>query len=130
MLWLIVLASLGGYVMYVHVARTQGATVVSTLLYLTPPTTMLWVYLMFGVPVHLAGFVGSGDQRRRRVVLVLRGRRSASPQEYRTGTCLTPLIQPWRSRTGSPVRSMSGILSAITLNMISTSSRARLAPMQ
>ncbi len=56
--WLIVLASLGGYVMYVHVARTQGATVVSTLLYLTPPTTMLWVYLMFGVPVHLAGFVG------------------------------------------------------------------------
>ena len=57
-LWLIVLASLGGYVMYVHVARTQGATVVSTLLYLTPPTTMLWVYLMFGVPVHVAGFVG------------------------------------------------------------------------
>ena len=56
--WLIVLASLGGYVMYVHVARTQGATVVSTLLYLTPPTTMLWVYLMFGVPVHVAGFVG------------------------------------------------------------------------
>ena len=57
-LWLIVLASLGGYVMYVHVARTQGATVVSTLLYLTPPTTMLWVYLMFGVPVHVAGLVG------------------------------------------------------------------------
>jgi drug/metabolite transporter (DMT)-like permease len=57
-LWLIVLASLGGYVMYVHVARTQGATVVSTLLYLTPPTTMLWVFLMFHVPVHVAGFVG------------------------------------------------------------------------
>jgi drug/metabolite transporter (DMT)-like permease len=57
-LWLIVLASLGGYVMYVHVARTQGATVVSTLLYLTPPTTMLWVYLMFGTPVHVTGFVG------------------------------------------------------------------------
>jgi drug/metabolite transporter (DMT)-like permease len=56
--WLIVLASLGGYVMYVHVAHTLGATVVSTLLYLTPPTTMLWVYLMFGIPVHLAGFVG------------------------------------------------------------------------
>ena len=39
--WLIVLPSLGGYVMYVFVTRTQGATIVSTLLYLTPPTTML-----------------------------------------------------------------------------------------
>jgi drug/metabolite transporter (DMT)-like permease len=39
--WLVVLATLGGYVMYVLVARTQGATMVSTLLYLTPPTTML-----------------------------------------------------------------------------------------
>lgn len=57
-LWLVVLASLGGYVCYVHVTRTQGATVVSTLLYLTPPTTMLWVFLMFGVPVPLVGFVG------------------------------------------------------------------------
>ncbi len=76
-LWLIVLASLGGYVMYVHVTRTQGATVVSTLLYLTPPTTMLWVYLMFGVPVHLAGFVGLAISAVG-VVLVLRGRRSAA----------------------------------------------------
>ena len=32
--WLIVLASLGGYVMYVFVAARQGATVVSTLLFL------------------------------------------------------------------------------------------------
>ena len=58
MLWLIVLASLGGYVMYVHVARTQGATVVSTLLYLTPPTTMLWAYLMFGTPLTLVAVAG------------------------------------------------------------------------
>jgi len=57
-LWLLVLASLGGYVMYVHVSRTQGATVVSTLLYLTPPTTMLWVYVIFGVPVTLIGVAG------------------------------------------------------------------------
>ena len=56
--WLVVLASLGGYVMYVFVARTQGATVVSTLLYLTPPTTMLWVFLMFGEPVTLLGVAG------------------------------------------------------------------------
>ncbi len=73
-LWLIFLASLGGYVMYVHVARTQGATVVSTLLYLTPPTTMLWAYLMFGTPLTLvavAGLVVSAVG----VTLVLTGRR-------------------------------------------------------
>ncbi len=76
--WLIVLASLGGYVMYVFVARTQGATVVSTLLFLTPPTTMLWVYLMFGVPVTIAGLTGlaiSGAG----VWLVLGGRRTRPP---------------------------------------------------
>ncbi len=73
--WLIVLASLGGYVMYVFVAHTQGATVVSTLLFLTPPTTMIWVYLMFGERVTIAGLVGlaiSGAG----VWLVLGGRRA------------------------------------------------------
>jgi drug/metabolite transporter (DMT)-like permease len=85
-LWLIVLASLGGYVMYVYVARTQGATVVSTLLYLTPPTTMLWVFLMFRVPVTATGLLGlaiSGAG----VWLVLRGRsraRLAEPALRRT----------------------------------------------
>jgi drug/metabolite transporter (DMT)-like permease len=73
--WLIVLASLGGYVMYVFVARTQGATVVSTLLYLTPPTTMLWVFLMFGEPVTLLGILGLVISAAG-VVLVLRGRRA------------------------------------------------------
>ena len=58
--WLIVLSSLGGYVMYVFVTRRQGATVVSTLLFLTPPTTMFWVYLMFGERLTVAGLVGLG----------------------------------------------------------------------
>ena len=57
-IWLLVLASLGGYLMYVFVARTRGATVVSTLLFLTPPTTMFWVYLMFGDRVTVAGLAG------------------------------------------------------------------------
>lgn len=56
--WLIVLASFGGYVMYIFVAERQGATVVSTLLFLTPPTTMFWVYLMFGDQITLAGLAG------------------------------------------------------------------------
>ncbi|GEK80828.1 DMT family transporter [Agrococcus baldri] len=56
--WLVVLASLGGYVLYVTVTRSHGATYVSTMLYLTPPTTMLWVWLVFGVPVSVLGVVG------------------------------------------------------------------------
>ncbi|ERG63085.1 hypothetical protein L332_01270 [Agrococcus pavilionensis RW1] len=57
-LWLVVLSSLGGYVLYVTVTRSHGATFVSTMLYLTPPTTMLWVWLVFGVPVTPLGIVG------------------------------------------------------------------------
>jgi drug/metabolite transporter (DMT)-like permease len=73
-IWLIVLASLGGYAMYVYVARTQGATVVSTLLYLTPPTTMLWGFLMFGTPLTLLAAVGLAVSAVG-VALVLGGRR-------------------------------------------------------
>lgn len=73
--WLIVLASLGGYVMYVHVNATEGPTVVSTLLYLTPPTTMLWVFLMFGEPVTVVGILGLVVSAAG-VLLVLRGRRA------------------------------------------------------
>ncbi|WP_258275677.1 DMT family transporter [Agrococcus sp. HG114] len=57
-LWLVVLSSLGGYVLYVTVTRSHGATFVSTMLYLTPPTTMLWVWLVFGVPVTPLGVAG------------------------------------------------------------------------
>lgn len=57
-LWLVVLSSLGGYVLYVRVTRSHGATFVSTLLYLTPPTTLLWVWLVFGVPIAPLGVAG------------------------------------------------------------------------
>lgn len=68
--WVVVLSSFGGYGAYFLVLRRAGATRVSTLLYLTPPTTMLWAYAMFGqepglsvlpggllcaVAVHLSG---------------------------------------------------------------------------
>lgn len=72
--WLILVPSIAGYGLYVFVTHASGATVVSTLLYLTPPTTMLWAYLMFGDPIYLAGVVGllvSGLG----VIIVLRTRR-------------------------------------------------------
>ena len=97
--WLIVLASLGGYGIYVHVARTQGATVVSTLLYLTPPTTMVWAYLMFGTPLTLVAAAGLAVSARRRgagaprttcpgacaEVALRRDRRSAAQRLLRSG---------------------------------------------
>jgi drug/metabolite transporter (DMT)-like permease len=53
--WVVVLSSFGGYGAYLLVLRRSGAVRVSTLLYLTPPTTMLWAFVMFGeVPGVLA----------------------------------------------------------------------------
>lgn len=49
---------LGGYESFLYVTRTQGATRASTWLYLTPPTTMLWVKLMFGDRVTALGLAG------------------------------------------------------------------------
>lgn len=46
--WVVVLSSFGGYGAYLLVLRRSGALRVSTLLYLTPPTTMLWAFMMFG----------------------------------------------------------------------------------
>jgi drug/metabolite transporter (DMT)-like permease len=56
--WVVLLSSFGGYGAYLYVSRTQGATRASTLLYLTPPTTMLWAALMFGDRVPVAGLAG------------------------------------------------------------------------
>jgi drug/metabolite transporter (DMT)-like permease len=53
--WVVVLSSFGGYGTYLVVLRRSGPMRVSTLLYLTPPTTMLWTFAMFGdVPGLLA----------------------------------------------------------------------------
>jgi drug/metabolite transporter (DMT)-like permease len=53
--WVVVLSSFGGYGSYLLVLRRSGPMRVSTLLYLTPPTTMVWTFAMFGdVPGLLA----------------------------------------------------------------------------
>jgi drug/metabolite transporter (DMT)-like permease len=54
--WTVVLASFGGYGSYLLVLRRSGPLRVSALLYLTPPTTMVWAWAMFGqAPGALAG---------------------------------------------------------------------------
>ncbi|GAA1830261.1 DMT family transporter [Pseudonocardia ailaonensis] len=53
--WVVLLSTFGGYGTYLLALRRYGATRVSALLYLTPPVTMVWTFLMFGeVPVLLA----------------------------------------------------------------------------
>lgn len=56
--WVVVLSGFGGYGAYLLVLRRSGAVRVSAVLYLTPPTTMVWAYLMFGDAVPLVGLLG------------------------------------------------------------------------
>jgi drug/metabolite transporter (DMT)-like permease len=46
--WTVGLSTFGGYGSYLLVLRRGGANRVSTLLYLTPPTTTVWAFAMFG----------------------------------------------------------------------------------
>jgi len=56
--WVVVLSTVGGYGCYLGVLRRIGPTRTSTLLYLTPPATMIWAYLMFGDPIGPATLGG------------------------------------------------------------------------
>ncbi|WP_309237856.1 DMT family transporter, partial [Streptomyces albidus (ex Kaewkla and Franco 2022)] len=56
--WVVVLSTVGGYGFYWLSLRRSGVTRTSALMYLTPPTTVLWAYAMFGErpgPLALAG---------------------------------------------------------------------------
>ena len=60
--WTVVLASFGGYGTYLLILRRAGALRASTLLYLTPPVTVLWAWAMFGQapgPLALPGAIGT-----------------------------------------------------------------------
>jgi drug/metabolite transporter (DMT)-like permease len=58
-LWVVGLSSFGGYGSYLVVLRRSGATRVSTLLFLTPPTTAVWAFLMFGTRPGLLALPGA-----------------------------------------------------------------------
>ena len=57
--WLVVLAGIGGYGSYLFVVRRSGATRASTLLYLTPPTTAVWAWLLFGQTPQVLAIPGA-----------------------------------------------------------------------
>ncbi|OZC76905.1 EamA family transporter [Rhodococcus sp. 06-418-5] len=56
--WTVVLSTFGAYGAYLFVVRRNGPTRASVLLYLTPPTTMLWALLMFGDEITWLGLGG------------------------------------------------------------------------
>ncbi|MBB5785780.1 DMT family transporter [Jiangella mangrovi] len=56
--WVLVLSTACGYGAYLLVLRRGGATRVSSLLYLTPPTTTVWAWAMFGESVGLRTALG------------------------------------------------------------------------
>lgn len=56
--WVLVLSTAGGYGAYLLVLRRGGATRVSSLLYLTPPTTALWAWATFGEAIGVQTFAG------------------------------------------------------------------------
>ena len=56
--WTVVLSTFGAYGAYLFVVRRNGPTRASVLLYLTPPTTMLWAFVMFGDAITWLGVGG------------------------------------------------------------------------
>lgn len=57
-LWGMVFATFGGYGFYWLNLKLSSVARVSSLIYLTPPTTMVWAYLMFGESVSLLAISG------------------------------------------------------------------------
>ena len=56
--WLVLLAFVGGYGSYLYVLGRSGPVVASAWLYLTPATAALWAWPMFGEPVTAGAAAG------------------------------------------------------------------------
>ena len=56
--WFVLFSTFGGYGFYWLNLKLSSVARVSSLIYLTPPTTMVWAYLMFGERVGLLAVVG------------------------------------------------------------------------
>ncbi|MFC0624650.1 DMT family transporter [Kribbella deserti] len=56
--WLVLFSTAGGYGFYLLNLRLSGATRISSLMYLVPPATMVWAWLMFGETIGLLAVIG------------------------------------------------------------------------
>ena len=57
-LWLVLLATGGGWGLYLVNLKLTGATRISSLLYLVPPTTMLFAFMLFGETIGALAVIG------------------------------------------------------------------------
>jgi drug/metabolite transporter (DMT)-like permease len=58
MIWLVLIATIMCYTVYYILLRHYEPAIVSSLVYLSPPVTMLWAWLMFQEPLTLAMALG------------------------------------------------------------------------
>jgi drug/metabolite transporter (DMT)-like permease len=56
--WLVLLSTGGGYGFYLLNLELSGATRISSLMYLVPPATMIWAWLMFDERIGLLAVLG------------------------------------------------------------------------
>lgn len=56
--WFVIFSTFGGYGFYWLNLKLSGVARVSSLIYLTPPTTMVWAYLMFGEGISTIAVIG------------------------------------------------------------------------
>jgi drug/metabolite transporter (DMT)-like permease len=96
--WTVVLSSFGGYGSYLLVLRRGGAMRASTLLYLTPPVTALWVWAMFGEAPGLLALPGAICTAAGAALVLAPGRISGSPPRTRRDPCPS---SPGRPPTGA-----------------------------
>ncbi|MDQ0379233.1 DMT family transporter [Amycolatopsis thermophila] len=91
--WVVLFSTFGGYGCYWLVLRRSSVTTVSTLLYLTPPTTMVLAWIMFGDTITLRGLLGLVVCLAA-VVLVLRRPRKLSEGREMMTACSSPTSSP------------------------------------
>lgn len=58
--WFVLFSTIGAYGLYWLCLRNATATQVASLIYLTPPITMIWAWLMFGEEMRVSSVIGFG----------------------------------------------------------------------
>lgn len=86
--WLVLLATYGAWLSYYHCLRRYRPAVVSATIYLSPPLTMVWSWVMFGEPLTAAMAIGMAVTLAG-VALVASGRSTHAPEGSRTAVNAT-----------------------------------------
>ncbi|NUR99560.1 MAG: DMT family transporter [Kribbellaceae bacterium] len=89
-LWLVLLATGGGWGLYLVNLKLSGATRISALLYLVPPTTMVFAFLVFHETIGVLAVVGM-------LICAAAVLRIRIGEQVRCGDGGTPVAEPDRS---------------------------------